>query len=138
MFKNSGVAYAKDGQLVPKLVGTVHLVARAGSSSADVQVDVVCGVTAEAVPIEQNHKILVSLEPGKYELRLTLPSPRRVAVEWRGAPYCNSTSTGTEHVSICLVRTQRGGGVALDNPAYLLDGGTSKVSMDGVQLYEVP
>jgi hypothetical protein len=136
--KNSGVAYPKDGQLVPKSVGTANLVAHAGESSADFKVDVVRKVVVEALPIEQNHKIYFSLEPGKYELTVKLPSPKRVNFEWRGAPYCNAASDGADHVSTCLMRAQGGGGVVFDNPAYLQDSRSKTLSLDGVELYEVP
>jgi hypothetical protein len=135
--KNSGVAFPQDGKLVPKSVGTANLVAHAGEASADFKVDVVRKVVVEALPIEQNRKIYFSLEPGKYELKVTLPSPTRVNVEWRGAPYCNSASDGLEHVSTCGLRAQGGGGVVFDNPAYLLGDGKG-ISLDGVELYEVP
>jgi hypothetical protein len=114
------------------------LVAHAGEASADFKVDVVRKVVVEALPIEKNHKIYFSLEPGKYELKVTLPSPERVNFEWRGAPYCNTASDGTEHVSTCLMRAQGGGGVVFDNPAYLRDSSSKTLSLDGVELYEVP
>jgi hypothetical protein len=136
--KNSGVAYPKDGQVVPTLVGTANLVAHAGEASVDFKVDVVRKVVVEALPIEQNHKIYFALEPGKYELTVKLPSPKRVNVEWRGAPYCNAASDGVDHVSTCLLRAQGGGGVVFDNPAYLQDSSSKSVSLDGVLLYEVP
>ncbi|HEX3854916.1 MAG TPA: hypothetical protein VHW01_28335 [Polyangiaceae bacterium] len=136
--KNSGVAFPQDGKLVPKSVGTANLVAHAGEASADFKVDVVRKVVVEALPIEKNHKIYFSLEPGKYELKVTLPSPERVNFEWRGAPYCNTASDGTEHVSTCLMRAQGGGGVVFDNPAYLRDSSSKTLSLDGVELYEVP
>jgi hypothetical protein len=136
--KNSGVAFPKDGQIVPKLVGTANLTARAGEASADFKVDVVRKVVVEALPIEQNHKIYFSLDAGKYELSVKLPSPKRVSVEWRGAPYCNAASDGTDHVSTCVLRAQGGGGVVFDNPAYLQDGSSKRVSLEGVALYEVP
>jgi hypothetical protein len=134
--KNSGVAYPKDGQLVPKSVGTANLVARAGAASAEFKVDVVRKVVVEALPIEQNKKLYFSLEPAKYELKITLPSPHRVSAEWRGAPFCNATSEGLEHISVCGLRA-KGGGVAFDNPAYLKDGSKTP-SVEGVELYEVP
>lgn len=134
--KNSGVAYPKDGQLVPKSVGTANLVARAGDASAEFKVDVVRKVVVEALPIEQNKKLYFSLEPGKYELKIKLPSPHRVSMEWRGAPFCNASSEGEEHISVCGLRA-KAGGVAFDNPAYLKDGSKTP-SLDGVELYEVP
>jgi hypothetical protein len=134
--KNSGVAYPKDGQLVPKSVGTANLVARAGGASAEFKVDVVRKVVVEALPIEQNKKLYFSLEPGKYELKIKLPSPHRMSMEWRGAPFCNATSEGLEHTSVCGLRA-KAGGVAFDNPAYLKDGSKTP-SVDGVELYEVP
>ncbi|HKO47055.1 MAG TPA: hypothetical protein VJV79_04990 [Polyangiaceae bacterium] len=134
--KNAGVVYPNDGQLVPKSVGTANLVARAGVASADFKVDVVRKVVVEALPIEQNKKLYFSLEPGKYELKIKLPSPHRVSAEWRGAPFCNATSEGVEHVSVCGLRA-KAGGVAFDNPAYLKDGSKTP-SVEGVELYEVP
>lgn len=134
--KNSGVAFPKDGQLVPKSVGTANLVARAGGVSADFKVDVVRKVVVEALPIEQNKKLYFSLEPAKYELKITLPSPHRMSAEWRGAPFCNASSDGLEHIWVCGLRA-KAGGVAFDNPAYLKDGSTTP-SVEGVELYEVP
>jgi hypothetical protein len=134
--KNSGVAFPKDGQLFPKSVGTANLVARAGEASAEFKVDVVRKVVVEALPIEQNKKLYFSLEPGKYELKITLPSPHRVSAEWRGAPFCNATSEGLEHIWVCGLRA-KAGGVAFDNPAYLRDGSKTS-SLEGVELYEVP
>jgi hypothetical protein len=134
--KNSGVVYPKDGQLVPKSVGTANLVAHAGDASAEFKVDVVRKVVVEALPIEQNKKLYFSLEPAKYELKIKLPSPHRVSMEWRGAPFCNAASEGLEHISTCGLRA-KAGGVAFDNPAYLKDGSKTP-SLDGVELYEVP
>jgi len=134
--KNSGVAFPKDGQLVPKSVGTANLVARAGDASADFKVDIVRKVVVEALPIEQNKKIYFSLEPAKYELKIKLPSAHRMSAEWRGAPFCNATSEGEEHIWVCGLRA-KGGGVAFENPAYLKDGSKTP-SVDGVELYEVP
>ncbi|MEO7035456.1 MAG: hypothetical protein ABI548_16130 [Polyangiaceae bacterium] len=136
--KNSGVVFPKDGQLVPKLVGTANLVAHAGEVSAEFKADVVRKVVVEALPLEQNRKIYFSLDAGKYELSVKLPLPKRVTMEWRGAPYCNAAIDGLEHVSTCLLRAQGGGGVVFDNPAYLLNGSAKAPSLDGVALYEVP
>ena len=134
--QNSGVAYPKDGQLVPQLVGTATLVARAGQKSTEFKVDVVRKVVVEALPIDQNKRLYFSLEPAKYELKVVLPSPHKVSMEWRGAPFCNASSEGLEHVSVCGLRA-KGGGVAFDNPGYLKDGSKTP-SVDGVDLYEVP
>ena len=134
--KNSGVAYPKDGKLVPKSVGTANLVARAGDASAEFKVDVVRKVLVEALPIEQNKKLYFSLEPAKYELKVRLPSPHRMSAEWRGAPFCNAASEGSEHIWVCGLRA-KAGGVAFDNPAYLRDGSKTP-SVEGVELYEVP
>jgi len=134
--KNSGVVFPQEGQLVPKLVGTATLVARAGESSTEFKVDVVRKVVVEALPLNQNTKIYFSLDPGKYELTVKLPSPHRVSFEWRGAPFCNSASDGVDHVSVCGLRA-KAGGVVFDNPAFLKDG-SKTVSLEGVELYEVP
>ena len=135
--KNAGVAYPKDGMLVPKTVGTANLTARAGQATADFRVDVVRKVVVEALPIDNNRRIHMSLDAGKYELTIKLRAPKRVNVEWRGAPYCNAASDGLEHVATCALREQGGGGVVFDNPAYLMDG-SKNISLDGVSLYEVP
>jgi hypothetical protein len=134
--KNSGVVFPQEGQLVPKLVGTATLVARAGESSAEFKVDVVRKVVVEALPLNQNTKLYFSLEPGKYELTVKLPSPHHMSFEWRGAPFCNAASEGTDHVSVCGLRA-KAGGVVFDNPAFLKDGSKTP-SLDGVELYEVP
>ena len=134
--KNSGVAYPKDGELVPKQVGTATLVARVGEVSTEFKVDVVRKVVVEALPIDQNKRLYFSLEPAKYELKMLLPAAHKVSMEWRGAPFCNASSEGLEHISVCGLRA-KGGGVAFDNPAYLKDGSTTP-SVDGVELYEVP
>ncbi len=136
--KNSGVVFPKDGQLVPKLVGTANLVAHAGEASAEFKADVVRKVVVEALPLENNHKIYFSLDAGKYELSVKLATPKRVTMEWRGAPYCNAATDGLEHVSTCVLRAQGGGGVVFDNPAYLLNGSAKAPSLDGVALFEVP
>jgi hypothetical protein len=134
--KNSGVVFPQDGQLVPKLVGTATVVARAGESSTEFKVDVVRKVVVEALPLKQNTQLYFSLEPAKYELKITLPSPHRVSFEWRGAPFCNSASDGVEHVSVCGLLA-KAGGVVFDNPAFLKDG-SKTTSLEGVELYEVP
>jgi hypothetical protein len=134
--KNSGVVFPQDGQLVPKQVGTATLVARAGAGSSEFKVDVVRKVVVEALPLNQNTKLYFSLEPGKYELKVRLPSAHHMSFEWRGAPFCNAASDGLEHVSVCGLRA-KAGGVVFDSPAFLKDG--SKIpSLEGVDLYEVP
>ena len=135
--KNAGVAYPKDGLLVPKTVGTASLTARAGQATADFKVDVVRKVVVEALPIDNNKRIHFSLDAGKYELTVKLKSPKRMTVEWRGAPYCNATSDGLVHVATCALRAAGGGGVVFDNPGYLNDG-EKALSVEGVELYEVP
>jgi hypothetical protein len=131
------VAYPKDGMVVPKTVGTANLTARAGQASVDFKLDVVRKVVVEALPIDANKRIYFSLDAGKYELTVKLHAPKRVNVEWRGAPYCNAASDGLDHVATCVLREQGGGGVVFDNPAYLNDG-SKTISLDGVELYEVP
>ena len=134
--KNSGVVFPKDGQLVPKQVGTATLVARVGEASSEFKVEVVRRVVVEALPIDQNKRLYFSLEPAKYELKVLLPTAHQVSMEWRGAPFCNASSEGLEHISVCGLRA-KGGGVAFDNPAYLKDGSRTP-SLEGVELYEVP
>lgn len=133
--RNTGVLFPRGGELVPKLVGTATILARAGSATREFTVDVVRRVTPEALPLQQNRKIFYSLETGKYELRVVLPSPMRLVAEWREAPYCNYSGTAAEHVSVCVLRTK--GGVVFDSPAYLTRGSTD-ISVEGVTIFEVP
>jgi len=136
--KNAGVAFPKDGMLVPKTVGTANLTARSGQASADFKVDIVRKITGEALPIDNFKRVYISLDAGKYELKVTLKSPHRVSAEWRGAPYCNSSADGIEHVFTCGLHQSGGGGVVFDNPAYLNDGSAKAVSLAGVELTEIP
>jgi hypothetical protein len=133
--KASAVLYPKENQLVPKSVGTARVLARAGQAVVEFPVDVVRRVTVEALPLDGNRKINFSLEAGKYELTVKLPVDKRLKAEWRGAPYCDYSGSGREHVSTCVLRTK--GGVVFDNPAYLARGETA-VSTEGVTLFEVP
>jgi hypothetical protein len=133
--KSSAVLYPKDSQLVPKSVGSAVIVARAGQAFVEFPVDVVRRVTVEALPIDANRKINFSLDAGKYELSVKLPVDKRLKAEWRGAPYCDYSASGREHLSTCVLRTK--GGVVFDNPAYLARGETT-VSTEGVTLFEVP
>ncbi|MGC4086899.1 MAG: hypothetical protein QM756_03165 [Polyangiaceae bacterium] len=133
--KNSGVLLASGSELVPKSVGSATISARAGQVTQEFKVDVVRKLTPEALPIEQNRKIHFSLEAGKYELRVQLPTEKTLSAEWRGAPYCNYSGVNKEHVSTCVLRTK--GGVVFDNPGYLINGSTD-VSVEGVTISEVP
>lgn len=133
--KNTGVLLASGDSLVPKLVGQATILARAGQATQEFKVDVVRTLKPEALPIEQNRKIHFSLEAGKYELRVMLPTEKPLSAEWRGAPYCNYSGVGKEHVSTCVLRTK--GGVVFDNPNYLVHG-ANEVSVEGVSIAEVP
>lgn len=133
--KNTGVLFPRGAELVPKEVGTATVIARAGQVSKEFTVDVVRAVVVEALPLEDNKKIFFSLEPGKYELKVSLPSAMRLVAEWRQAPYCNYSTTASEHVSVCVLRAK--GGVVFDNPAFLKDG-SKEISTAGVSITEIP
>jgi hypothetical protein len=133
--KNTEVLIPQGSQLLPKNVGTATILARAGQVSQTFKVDVIRSLAPEALPLEQNRKIYFSLEPGKYELQVTLPEPKRLAAEWRSAPYCNYAATAKEHVSVCVLRAK--GGVVFDSPPYLMSGST-EISTSGVAIAEVP
>lgn len=133
--KNTGVLFPRGSELVPKMVGTATVIARAGLVTQEFTVDVVRKVTPEALPLENNRKIFYSLEPGKYELTIKLPTSKRVVTEWRQAPYCNYDKDAVEHVMTCVLRAK--GGAVFDNPAYLLSGST-EISTEGVGIFEVP
>lgn len=134
--KNTGILVSKGKELIPKEVGRATIIARAGQITQEFLVDVVRRLEPEALPIEGNRRIHYSLQPGKYQLSVKLPTPKPLSVEWRGAPYCNYSKTEREHVSVCVLRAK--GGAVFDNPAYLLEGKSDVVSLDGVSLYEVP
>lgn len=131
----NSVVQARGATLLPLKVGTATVRARAGNVVKELKVEVARRLTPEALPIDDNRRIHFSLEPGKYELVVRLPSPHELNVEWRGAPYCNSRSTGTEHTSTCTLQGK--GGVVFDNPGFLKDG-TKNVSIEGVSLHEIP
>ncbi len=133
--RNTEVLIPQGSELLPKNVGTATILARAGQVSHTFKVDVIRKVTPEALPLEQNHKIYFSLEPGKYELRVVLPESKRLTAEWRSAPYCNYAATSKEHVSVCVLRAK--GGVVFDSPSYLMSGST-EISTEGVTIAEVP
>jgi len=133
--RNTEVLVPKGGELLPKNVGTATILARAGQVTQTFKVDVIRTVTPEALPLENNHKIYFSLEPGKYELHVVLPQSKRLTAEWRSAPYCNYAATTQDHISVCILRAK--GGVVFDSPAYLLNGST-EISTAGVAIAEVP
>lgn len=133
--RNTGVLFPRGSELVPKMVGTATVIARAGLVTQEFTVDVVRQERPEALPLEQNRKIFFSLEPGKYELTVRLPTTKRLVAEWRSAPYCKYDKESKEHVSNCVLRAK--GGVVFDSPAYLIDGST-EISTDGVSIFEVP
>jgi hypothetical protein len=133
--KNTGVLIPRGGELLPKMVGTATVIARAGQAKTEFTVDVVRKVVVEALPLENNTKIYFSLEPGKYELRVSLPEEKRMTAEWRSAPYCNYSKSASEHLSECVLRAK--GGVVFNSPSYLLRGSTD-ISVEGVLLYEIP
>jgi hypothetical protein len=133
--RNTGVLFPRGSDLVPQMVGTATVIARAGMVTQEFKVDVVRKVTPEALPLEQNRKVFYSLETGKYELRVKLPTSKRLIAEWREAPYCNYNKESDDHLMTCVLRTK--GGVVFDNPAYLARGAT-EISTEGVELFEVP
>jgi hypothetical protein len=89
----------------------------------------------EALPMDGGRRINMSLKEGKYELSVTLRTPRSLSIEWRGAPYCSYRATGKTHRSTCVMQGK--GGAVFDNPAFL-DSGSTEVSRQGVVLAEVP
>jgi hypothetical protein len=129
------VIQVRGGRLVPQGVGTATLTGRAGQVSQQFPVEVVKTLTPEALPIDQNRRISYSVDAGKYSLTLKLPSPRRVTVEWLGAPYCAYRGDSAEHVSVCTLQNK--GSVSFDNPAFLLRG-EKTTSLEGVTLREIP
>lgn len=133
--RNTEVLVPKGAELLPKNVGTATVLARAGQVTQTFKVDVVRSLKPEALPLENNHKIYFSLEPGKYELHVVLPESKKLTAEWRSAPYCNYAAVSLDHISVCVLRAK--GGVVFDSPAYLLSGST-EISTAGVAIAEVP
>ena len=129
------VVQARSGRLVPGSVGNAKLTVRAGQLSKQLDVEVVRTLKPELVPVDQNRRLYYSLDAGKYRLSIVLPTPRKVAVDWVGAPYCAYRSDAAEHRVECTLQGK--GGVSFDNPAFLLRGDKTP-SLDGVTLREVP
>jgi len=121
--------------VTPLSVGETGLVARAGNAEKKLKARVVRSLNVEALPLDGGRRINMSLKDGKYELSVTLPRERTVAVEWRGAPYCAYKATGKTHQARCVLQGK--GGVVFDNPAFL-ESGSTEVSTQGVVLAEVP
>lgn len=131
----SSVVQARSGRLVPGNVGNAKLTLRAGQLVKQLQVEVVRTLKPELLPVDQNRRIYHSLDAGKYRLSMALPTPRKIAVDWVGAPYCAYRAEAAEHRSECTLQGK--GGVSFDNPAFLLRGDKTP-SLDGVTLREVP
>ncbi len=130
-----GVVQARGGLLSPMRVGSAKLTARAGQVVKTVDVEVVRSLRPELLPVDQNRRIHFTLEAGKYQLSLVLPSAHPVSIAWLGAPYCAYKGHGAAHVSTCTLQSK--GGVSFDNPAFLSTGQKTP-SLEGVTLYEVP
>ena len=111
------------------------LLARTGRLVKSVEVEVVRTIKPEVVPIDQNRRISYSLDAGKYRLNIALATPKRVVVDWLGAPYCAYRGEGSQHRAECTL--QHKGGVSFDNPAFLLRGEKTP-SLEGVTFLEVP
>ena len=129
------VVQARAGRLVPGRVGTAKVTVRAGQLSKQVDVEVVRTLKPEVLPIDQNRRISYSLDAGKYRLSIKLPAPRRLRVDWLGAPYCAYSGEGTEHEVDCTLQSK--GSVSFDNPAFLLRGEKAP-SVEGVSIREIP
>lgn len=129
------VVQARAGRLVPGTVGNAKVTVRAGQLSKQLEVEVVRTLKPELLPIDQNRRLYYSLEPGKYRLSISFPSPHPVRVDWVGAPYCAYRSDAAEHRVDCTMQGK--GGVSFDNPAFLLRG-EKQPSLEGVTLREVP
>lgn len=129
------VVQVRGGRLVPGAVGRTQLTARAGQVSRQIPVEVVRTLKPEVLPIDQNRRISYSVDAGKYRLTMKLSSPRRVAVDWLGAPYCAYRGEAAEHVAECTLQSR--GSVSFDNPAFVLSGDKTP-SVEGVTLQEVP
>ncbi len=131
----ASVLQVRGGRLVPGAVGNAKLTARVGSLTHTIAVEVVRTLKPEVLPVDQNRRISYSLDAGKYRLTLQLPTPRRVRVDWLGAPYCAYLGEAAEHRVECTMQGK--GSVSFDNPAFLLRGDKTP-SVEGVTLQEVP
>lgn len=121
--------------LTPLGVGETSFTLRAGTKEKKVPVRIVKTLTPEALPLEGGRRIFLSTPDGRYEVEVSLPVEKTLAVEWRGAPYCAYKSTGKTHRASCTL--QKKGGAVIDNPAFLVSGST-EVSRAGVSLREIP
>lgn len=129
------VVQARSGRLVPGSVGNAKLTVRVGQLSKQLDVEVVRTIKPELVPVDQNRRIYHSLEAGKYRLSINLPTPRKIVVDWLGAPYCAYRAEAAAHRVECTLQGK--GGVSFDSPAFLLRGDKTP-SLEGVALREVP
>jgi hypothetical protein len=129
------VLAVESGKLVPKAVGHASVIARVGQKRVDLKIDLVRKLEPEALPLHDNKTIHFSLDMGRFELTIKLPQPKKLKMEWVGAPYCNYVGQSDVHQATCALRMK--GGVNFDNPAYILSGST-EVSRNGIEIYEIP
>ncbi len=123
-------------EITPVEVGETELTVRAGTAQSTLKTKVVRSLKPEALPLQNGRRINFSLSEGKYEINVTLQSPKPLNIEWRGAPYCDyKGGAAVNHTSMCVL--QGSGGVVTDNPKFV-DSGASDVSHDGIALYAVP
>lgn len=133
--RNTKIARSDGDKLVPLEVGRAKVEVRAGDVAREFAVQIVRRQGPEALPIDKDTRLHMSLEPGRYELTVELELEKKLSMEWRGAPYCNYTGIGKTHVGTCVLRTK--GGVVFDNPAFL-NRGERTASHEGVTLLEIP
>lgn len=132
---NPKVARSMGPNLEPLEIGRARIQARAGALTRTFEVDVVRRLKPEALPINGGTQIHFSLEPGRYELIVELESAKKLSMDWRSAPYCNTSATAKVHQAVCLLRIK--GGVVFNSPNYL-NSGSKEVSHEGITLHEVP
>lgn len=132
---NSRVVRVSGSEILPLSVGHAEIHARAGEATATFGVDIVRALKPDPVSLDDGKRIHISVPEGKYELTVELGSERTLAMEWRGAPYCNYEGMARIHRRSCVMRTK--GAVVFDNPA-ALESDSREVSLKGITLAEVP
>jgi hypothetical protein len=134
--KNPNIVRVKGQELELLAVGEAKLTVRAGDVEERVTVRVVRELKPEALPMNDNRRINFSLKQGKYQIVVELARELDMTMEWRGAPYCDYKGHGKLHRVECVMRSD-GGGVVIDNPAFL-ESGSTDVSHRGVRIHEIP
>ncbi len=127
----------KGVELTPVEVGETELTVRAGSAEQKFTTKIVRSLTLEALPMQAGapHQLFAARREIRAQSDAQEPAPAR---ESSGAVRLTATTRALPrrcNTSTCVLENK--GGVVTDNPRFV-DSGSTAVSRDGIELFEVP